>query len=192
MTSYRDRIDALRVKRKSLKEIIESGKVRLEEASERKADADQALQIAAEVSRSLQRMAHEGLSRVVAMCLRAVFDDPYDFRVEFEERRGRTEAVMVFSRDGKDFRDPKEEVGGGVVDVAALALRVACITMSRPRMRRLLVLDEPFKNVRGSENKARLREMLLALSKDMGFQFVLNVDVEAYPEFALGKIVEFE
>jgi ABC-type sulfate/molybdate transport systems ATPase subunit len=83
-----------------------------------------------------------------------------------------------------------EEVGGGVIDVAAFALRLACVMLSRPKSRKMLILDEPLKNVRGVENRRRVRGMLLELAERMGFQFVLNVDADAYPEFALGKIVE--
>ena len=73
------------------------------------------------------------------------------------------------------------------VDVAALALRLACVVLARPPRRRLLVLDEPFRFVRGRENRARTRRMLTGLAGDLGFQIILCTDI---PEYRLGMIVE--
>ena len=69
----------------------------------------------------------------------AVFDDPYTLRVEFVEKRGKTECELWFAQtkeeeeegneDGERGRevliDPLAGSGGGPVDVAAFALRIA-------------------------------------------------------------------
>jgi len=190
LNDLRDRVDVLRMERSSTKVRLADEKKMLEKTEASLGEVTEALQLVTTVSQSLQNRAHQGISRIVSMCLQAVFDDPYEFRVEFQTKRGRTEALLVFSRNGKDFRDPKGEIGGGVLDVASLALRVACIVMAKPPARRLLVLDEPFRNVRGKQNKARLREMLEMLADELQFQFILNIDSDAYPEFMLGKVVE--
>jgi len=77
-----------------------------------------------------------------------------------------------------------------VIDVAALVLRLCCVTMSTPPRRKILVLDEPLKAVRGKGNRQRVRQMLTSLADEMGFQLILNVDIDAYPEFVLGECVE--
>ncbi len=116
-----------------------------------------------------------------------VFDDPYEFRIRFDRKRGKTEARLEFVRDGKVRDDPLNEVGGGVVDVAALALRLACLMSFKPPKRRLLVLDEPFSYIRGVGNRKRVREMLVKLAEELKVQFVLSTDI---PEFRLGKIID--
>ena len=97
---------------------------------------------------------------------------------------------MEFVRDGIVLDDPLNQVGGGVIDVASLALRLACILLTKPRRRKLLVLDEPLKNVRGRDNRKKVKAMLEALTNELGVQVIINVDLDSYPEFALGKIVE--
>jgi len=139
------------------------------------------------VCKAIQQKVHTQIADVVTRCLGAVFEDPYDFRVRFDEKRGRTEASLVFVRDGIELDDPLNEVGGGVIDVAALALRLAAILLSRPVKRRLVILDEPFSNIRGKGNKARTRKMLQNLADNLGFQIIINTDIEAY---RLGKVVE--
>lgn len=142
------------------------------------------------IAQRLQQQAHEQIAKTVTRCLEVVFDDPYEFRIEFEQKRGKTEARMVFIRDGLVLDDPLNEIGGGVVDVASFALRLSAILLSRPLRRRLVVLDEPFRYIRGRENRQRVRRMLVELANSLNIQFLLNVDVDAYPEFALGKVLE--
>ena len=151
---------------------------------------EEARAIARAVAEGLQKTAHGKIASLVTRCLEAVFDDPYEFKIDFEQKRGKTEASLIFTREGKTYSDPLNEVGGGVIDVASLALRLACVLLSKPKQRKLLVLDEPFRNVRGKHNRQRLRSLLQALADEMDFQFIINVDADAYPEFTLGKVIE--
>jgi ABC-type Mn2+/Zn2+ transport system ATPase subunit len=85
-----------------------------------------------------------------------------------------------------------EQAGIGQVEVAAFALRLASILLQRPPVRKLLVLDEPFKSIRGKHYKKRVRGLLLMLAERYGVQLILCADVEAYPELMLGSVVEVE
>ncbi len=141
------------------------------------------------IAQTIQQKVQEKISGIVNRCLAAVFDEPYTFSIEFDRKRNKTEARMVFSRDGGELDDPLNEIGGGVVDVTTFALRVACILMSRPALRRVLFLDEPWKNIRGKVYKARTRQMLEKLVKDLEFQVLLNTDI---PEYQLGTVIQLE
>ncbi len=189
-SDYRRQTDALTVRYRIASESVGRETAALEKGRRHRDAVDEAREIVQKVAQTIQQQAHGRIASVVTRCLAAVFDDPYRFEVRFDRKRGKTEARLLFERDGLALEDPLNEVGGGVVDVAALALRLACIMLSRPPRRRLLVLDEPFRNIRGRENKQRVRRMLLRLAEDTKFQFLLNCDAEAYPEFALGKIIE--
>lgn len=167
--------------------VLDAERESLAIAEERVACVQQAQEIVQTVAQAVEQQVHARIAEVVSRCLRAVFDDPYEFRVEFDRRRGRTEARLVLVRDGIALDDPLNEVGGGVVDVAALALRIACLLLCRPACRRLLVLDEPFRNIRGDENRRRTRELLLGLANDLGMQIILNTDIPAY---RLGTVLE--
>lgn len=147
-------------------------------------DAEQARCILQEVSQAVQQMAHSRIAEVVSRCLEAVFDDPYEFRIKFDTKRGRTEAQLVFVRDGVEV-DPMSASGGGVVDVASFALRLACLSLSRPPLRKLLVLDEPFKFV-SQEYRRRIRVLLETLAKEMEFQFFFVTHI---PDLQCGKVV---
>lgn len=146
-----------------------------------------AQRITQHIAQSIQQRIYKQIAAIVTRCLQAVFDEPYDFQLRFDRKRGKTECRMVFVRGGKELDDPLNEIGGGVVEVAAFGLRVACLLLSRPSPRRFLALDEPFKSVRGDEYRDRVRQMLLALSEELGIQILLNTDLGA---LQLGTVIE--
>lgn len=138
------------------------------------------------VAQAVQQQVHERMSKVVSSCLSAVFgEEAYEFKIVFERKRGRTEASLRFTRRGLDI-DPMTASGGGAIDVAAFALRVACLVLHRPRLSRILVLDEPFRFV-SAEYQDNVRTMLEQLSADMGVQLLMVTHNEA---LATGKIIE--
>lgn len=145
-----------------------------------------AQEILQHLAQAVQQQAHQQISAVVSKCLAAVFgDDAYEFRIDFERKRGRTEAVLLFTRRGLVV-DPLTASGGGAVDVAAFALRVACLMLHRPRLTRLLVLDEPMKFV-SAEYQEGVRVMLEELAEDLGIQILMVTHNES---LATGKLLQ--
>jgi hypothetical protein len=139
------------------------------------------------LAEGVQRQVHDRISAFVTRCLSAVIDDPIEFKVVFETRAGKTTARLAFYEGGEEI-DPLLGAGGGAVDVAAFALRLACLLVARPPRRRLLVLDEPFKFVsdRG-DYRDRVRDLLAALATELNFQFIL---VTHDRTFEIGKIID--
>jgi DNA repair exonuclease SbcCD ATPase subunit len=152
------------------------------EARERTLEAAQ--ELAQHVAQTVQSQAHAQIAGIVTRCLRAVFDDPYDFEIEFQRKRGRTEARLLFQRDGAEV-DPLTASGGGVVDVAAFALRLSALVLARPPLRKLLVLDEPFRFV-SAEYREKVRILLESLAEDMDVQILM---VTHDPALRAGNVV---
>lgn len=138
------------------------------------------------VAQAVQQRVHEKISEVVSSCLATVFDDAaYQFRIQFERKRGKTEASLRFVRGELDV-DPITAAGGGMIDVAAFALRVACLMLHRPRLSRVVVLDEPFKFV-SAQYRDNVRLMLEGLAKDLSIQIIMVTHIE---ELETGKVIE--
>lgn len=136
------------------------------------------------VAQGVQQRAHAMIAKVVSTCLESIFDEPYRFQIVFERKRGKTEARLVFERDGMEI-DPLTASGGGVIDVAAFALRLAAITLKKPHARKLMILDEPFRFV-SAEYRDKVREMLLMMAREYDFQFVMVTHIE---ELICGKCI---
>ena len=123
------------------------------------------------------------IEEVVNLALEAVFPDPYRLEVDFVERRNKTECDLWFVGDGGERIKPIDAAGGGAVDVAALALRVAVFSLQRPRPRSVLVLDEPGRFV-SRDLQARFGGMMAELSKRLGIQIIMVTHSEEYIDAA--------
>ena len=148
--------------------------------------ATEAQELAQQVAQQIQERAHEQIASVVSQCLESVFDEPYTFKIIFDRKRGRTEARLVFERDGMEI-DPLTASGGGVVDVAAFALRLSCLMLSRPALRKIIIADEPFRFIHGDTYRDRVRTMIEKLSADLGVQFIIATGIE---EMKTGTILD--
>lgn len=160
-------------KRDALVSRLSASRTRKQELEERKESIDELVLAVQKAARDTQDQLRVRIEDVVQSSLDAVFPGSYTFRTDFVARRGRTELDMWLDKDGTRM-DPLDSNGGGVVDVLSLALRVCCLTMSRNA--RVLLLDEPFKFIRGKARQ-RLGDMLSRLSRKLGIQVIMVADV---------------
>ena len=136
------------------------------------------------VAETVQKTCHQRIASVVSRCLETVFgDDAYQFEIDFNRKRGKTEASIYLTKDGMRL-EPMDAVGGGVIDVASFALRLASIVSSTKS--KIIILDEPFKHLSRNLHD-RTRTLIESLSKDMEIQFILVTHSEP---LRCGKIVE--
>jgi DNA repair exonuclease SbcCD ATPase subunit len=165
---------------------VKTEKQALKQAKERAGHVAQAIEVVQAVAEEVQSKAHRQIASVVTKCLEGVFgDECYTFKIGFEKKRGKTEANLLFVRDGQEI-EPVDAAGGGTVDVASFALRVAALVLAQPRKRLFLALDEPFRFV-SAEYRPAVREMLERLSKDLKVQVLM---VTHSDEFRIGKVIE--
>lgn len=144
----------------------------LEGSSVKVQEAEDAVAIAQAVATIIQEKAHAQISRIVTKCLKMVFEDEgYEFSIIFEQKRNKTEARLAFLRNGKEL-DPLRSSGGGAVDVAAFALRISSLIITRPPLRKTVLLDEPFKFV-SEDYRYKVNKILEFLSEEFGVQFIM-------------------
>lgn len=183
--NYTSQLADLSTHRRSLQALVKRLRSERHQARETLAHAEEARALVVSVAQAVQQKAHKHIARVVSRCLTAIFDDPPKFKIVFERKRGKTEARLVFVKDKAEY-DPMTASGGGMVDVAAFALRLACLMLSRPKLRPLLVIDEPFRFVH-ADIRPRIRTLLETLSQELKVQIIL---VTHDPELQCGKVIE--
>lgn len=135
------------------------------------ADSEQAQAIIQAVAQKTQSELKYRLSEIVSLALAAVFEDPYKLKVNFVIQRGKTECILLFERNGELF-DPLFSSGGGAVDIAAMALRVAIWSLTQPKTRNVLILDEPFRFL-SKEYQVKASLMLKELSEKLSLQIIM-------------------
>lgn len=122
------------------------------------------------------------IENIVSHALAAVFDEPYEFKVNFVTRRNYAECDLVFVDENGTEMKPLDSCGYGAADVASLALRVAYWNLSEG-VRNTLILDEPTRNL--SLDKQPLASMMIKeLSEKLGIQFLIVTHNKALAEQA--------
>lgn len=121
------------------------------------------------VGKNTQQALEYRISSMVSLALATVFDNPYEFKVRFIERRNTVEVDFVLVRDDKEY-DILDGTGGGVGDVVSFALRVADWRLRGGRP--TIILDEQFRNV-WPAGQPKVSALLKRMSHDLGLQIVL-------------------
>ena len=143
---------------------------------EKREIAHQIVQIAAQLT---QETLQEQLGSVVSMALSSVFEDPYEFVVEFVSKRNSTECNLAFERHGEKC-EPLDDSGYTAADIASVALRISFRETGDTRP--ILILDEPCKNI-SKDYKALTAIMLREICKKLGLQMIV---ISHIPEFREG------
>lgn len=149
MDNFRLELERRKGRRDQIKQSLDNARKDLLECKRAIRICEKAIEIVKIVGLETQKQLEYHLSEQVSLALASVFDDPYQLKVVFQEKRGKTEAELLFERDGVSMR-PIGSVGGGAIDIASLGLRLAYWSMRQDkRTRPLFLLDEPFARLKG-------------------------------------------
>ena len=129
-----------------------------------------------------QQQLHYHISDITSLALEGVFKNPYKLVLDFVERRGKVECDLLFERDGVQVK-PKRASGFGSLDIASLALRIACWSMKAPRTRPTIIIDEPFKNLDRTHHEAA-SQMIKEISSKLGIQFIITTHIPILAAYA--------
>lgn len=189
MININDELELVKEKviqgRKLEKEIEEEAQT-VNTLKKKKRRIEKAIKISQVIAKTLQEKAHIQISSIVTECLKSVFPDKnYKFIIDFVQRRNKTEAELLLL-DGENKIDPLNSNGGGLIDVISFALRLSYIILKRPFVRRLLILDEPFKFV-SSVYIENIGNLLLKLSEKFNIQIIMVTHIEA---LKMGHIIK--
>jgi DNA repair exonuclease SbcCD ATPase subunit len=158
-------------------ETIEQNLIFAEKNLENYQKARTIVQIVAETT---QKKIEYHISSIVSTALSAVFVDPYEFVLRFVQRRNKTEADLFFMKNNKEG-DPMSISGGGPMDVASFALRVA--TWSIKPTRNVIILDEPGKFI-SRDLQSKFSDMIKQLSTKLNLQFIIVSHIPEITEAA--------
>lgn len=165
LLAYKKRlVSQKRKKRRQLKEVTKDIKNHI-----------LAKQVLTEVARNLQTEAKERIEKLITIAIRSVYDDRnFTFHLVTNETKNQMTPII---KEGENEYSPKDELGGGIVDIISFASRVILWSMETPRSMPVFILDEPFKWT--GVLMERAGAMLKQLSNSLGFQVILVSHDEA-------------
>ena len=100
----------------------------------------------------------------------SVFPDPYEFQLRFVQRRNKTEADLIFLKNGNETDDLINTAGGGAVDIASFALRIALWSIKRTRS--VMIIDEAFRFL-SLDLQQKASDMIKQISTKLGLQIIM-------------------
>lgn len=127
------------------------------------------------------------IEETVTAALQAVFErDDIRFEIEIRTSDGQPAAnwqVVSMYGDAAVSGDPESSRGGGVSDVVSLALRLALLELSRPRVEGPVLLDEVGKHV-SAQYAPNVAQFLKRYAEKTGRQIILVTHMAALAEAA--------
>lgn len=171
LTQYQKQIDRNSGKRDIVKKTYETISGQISNLEKEIKHTEKAQAIIQKVAKETQENLSYKLSEIVTLALNSIFDDPYEFNVEFAIKRGKTEVEFLLLKKGNEYH-PTNDIGGGVVDILSFALRIVMWSLKKPRTRNVIILDEPFRFLsKDLQPKASL--LLEELSEKLNLQFIM-------------------
>ena len=145
---YKNKLEQYKGQRSSIQKLLGVETKKNKKISKDSIDATLANDILTLVGRQTQEKLVFKIEALVTSALEYVYDDPYQFKVEFDTKRSQTECNLYFERDG--FKaNPVKDSEGTLLDISSVALRVAvwALPQLRDRSSPVLILDECLKHV---------------------------------------------
>ena len=184
------RLDQIReiVKKREVEQKLSSKqydecKNKIEKISSESLDMIEARNIISEAARITQQQFKILVEELVTTAIQAVFPNKdYKFVMQFVLQNNRPQINLLVQDGENEPYIPKEEQGGGLLDIISFALRVVLWSLEKPRSRNILIMDEPF---RWTGNLTELAaNMMKEISKKLGLQIIMVTHDERLMEIA--------
>lgn len=187
LTTYQTKLNKSIGKLESLeyrKKIIEDNLSILVKRQQALEEAQAFIQL---IAKETQEQLKYNISDIVNLALDTCFPGEYKFDVIFEIKRGRTEARLVFLKNGIEI-DPMTASGGGVVDLVSFALRISAWSLGNTD--NIIILDEPFRFL-SKDLQSRAGEIMKRLSEKLKIQLVISTHIQDIINYA-DKVFELK
>lgn len=150
-SKYRDHI----IYRKTMKSKIEEDMVNIKKEIEKFKEQEDTFTKAKLLLEDSSMFAREQIKHqfevMVTNALQFITGESVEFKIEFEQKRGRPEASFyVISKldDGLTIKNnPEDSRGGGIIDIISLTLKYCMLQTHNPPIEGPFILDEPAKHV---------------------------------------------
>lgn len=163
----------LAVKRQKQKELVKA-EMDLDEAEKVHRVLEETCVVLGAIEEIQRKELKVKVERLVTYALTAVFRKPYVFHLVMSQRGRQTEVdflVEVPEHPGVKF-PLKDAHGGGLISVVAFILQIIVALSAKPKLRKFIVLDEPFVQV-SEEFKQPLIKFVRELADKTGVQFLI-------------------
>jgi len=175
----KERLDAAEEKVKHLKwkkkELIKNKKDKIAKRKEERTNLKNYLEAREVINKALditQAKLKSRIDSLVTLAINSVFDREFKFELLIEKKYNRMVCTPIVTEGDRQYR-PKEDMGGGIIDIISFAFRVVLWSLEHPRSRNTFILDEPMRFVGKGELLDRAGNILSEMSHRLGFQLLV-------------------
>ncbi len=122
-----------------------------------------------------REQAKKNIEATVTKCLQFIFETDIEFIIELSESRNMPIADFYVQSNFNGYSiktKPELARGGGVIDIISIALRIAFLQITNPKLDGPLILDEPGKHV-SDDYIFNLGELLKNTAKTYNRQIIM-------------------
>ena len=173
MKQYRVHLNKLRNNQDFLLGEIEAKSKQIGTLLLDKENKEKARYVLNEVLKITQSNCKEYIEEMVTLALQMVFERDFKFKLELEIKRNKSECRLLVQEGYGDPFVPKEEMGGGMVDLISIILRMIMWSLEQPRTDGVFILDEPLKFLGHGELLNRAIYIIRDISTKLGLQLII-------------------
>jgi len=142
---------------------------------ENKTFIEEAQTILQQTAKTTQNRLSFHISNFITSALQSIWgEDTYTFSLDFIEKRNKTEVQMILHTEEGDVSLENLNdiaIGGGVLDIVALALRIALWSL-QANHQKVMILDQPLSNL-DQNYLPKAGQLITELSEKLGIQFIM-------------------
>lgn len=182
--SLTSELNSLEGKCSLLSEQVSNSNKKLNELSGKKLVYQKSIELLTFLSELTKQQTKEGFDSLITYALRYVFGEDYKFQLNYG-RRGNYEEIDfdILPPDRTEAADPMDSMGGGVIDVVSLALRIVLLELCKPKNTMFLALDEPAKHL-SFQYRPKVGEFFKYISKKTNRQLLIVTHFEELKDYA--------
>lgn len=128
--------------------------------------------IITEVAKKTQERFKEKVESLVTLAIQSVFNRPFKFFLVFDRKANKVSCQPII-KEGDSEYIPKDDMGGGIIDLISFAFRVVLWSLEYPKSRNVFILDEPMKFIGKGDLLEKAGKMLHEVSHRLKFQLII-------------------
>jgi DNA repair exonuclease SbcCD ATPase subunit len=179
MTNFIQQFNILKSTFDQKQGMLQAFRSRLETCNNQISELDRKEDLSTKTSLFLQSLSDqtrinvlEKISGIVTEALQTIKDQNLEFRMLLSTERNAADLKMVvYDKQTQTEYDVLESMGGGIVDLVSISLRLALLCKWQPAISRILILDEAGKHI-SIKDQEQLADFISKLSKLLNCQFV--------------------
>lgn len=176
LAAYEQSVSRLEGERDSLARLQREAEERRDEATAERERHEKALKVLQGLEEVWRKDFQKGLASVVSQGLTAVFGEKMEVELESSLSRdvASTEIKLTVGEGAQSITSGVlGSTGGSLVNVLSLLLRVLMLVSIRPKLRRVLLLDEPMSMIDEYDLPASVGQLIRNLAERLNLQFVI-------------------